>query len=257
MPPVTEIRRVSDGSLVAELENGDATELLATGWKMPERFVAKGRDGTTDIYGIILRPTNFDPKKKYPVIEDIYAGPQDSFVPKSFIRHNYGMGMARAGLYCCPDRRHGGPATAARRSMMSAGATWAMPVFPDRILWMQAAAKVHPEMDISKVGHLRHQRRRAGRFCARWKAFGDFYKAAVSDCGCHDNRMDKIWWNELWMGWPIGPWYAEQSNVTNAKNLHGGAAADRRRDRPQRRPRQHDAGGERAHQSRQGTLICW
>jgi dipeptidyl aminopeptidase/acylaminoacyl peptidase len=53
------------------------------------------------------------------------------------------------------------------------------------------------------------------------EAFGDFYKAAVADCGCHDNRMDKIWWNEQWMGWPIGPWYAEQSNVTNAKDLHG------------------------------------
>jgi len=52
-------------------------------------------------------------------------------------------------------------------------------------------------------------------------AFGDFYKVAVSDCGCHDNRMDKVWWNELWMGWPIGPHYEEQSNVTQAHNLQG------------------------------------
>src|SRR4029078_6137461 len=50
---------------------------------------------------------------------------------------------------------------------------------------------------------------------------GDFYKAAASDCGCHDNRMDKIWWNELWMGWPIGKHYDEQSNVTNAYKLQG------------------------------------
>ena len=50
---------------------------------------------------------------------------------------------------------------------------------------------------------------------------GDFYKAGVSDCGCHDNRMDKIWWNEQWMGWPVGPHYDEQSNVTLAKNLQG------------------------------------
>ena len=50
---------------------------------------------------------------------------------------------------------------------------------------------------------------------------GDFYKVAVADCGCHDNRMDKIWWNELWMGWPVGPHYAEQSNVTNAHKLTG------------------------------------
>jgi dipeptidyl-peptidase 4 len=52
-------------------------------------------------------------------------------------------------------------------------------------------------------------------------AYGDFYKVAVSDCGCHDNRMDKIWWNEQWMGWPIGPHYAEQSNVTQAHKLQG------------------------------------
>jgi dipeptidyl aminopeptidase/acylaminoacyl peptidase len=52
-------------------------------------------------------------------------------------------------------------------------------------------------------------------------AFGDFYKVAVSDCGCHDNRMDKIWWNEQWMGWPIGPHYEEQSNVTKAHRLTG------------------------------------
>jgi dipeptidyl aminopeptidase/acylaminoacyl peptidase len=52
-------------------------------------------------------------------------------------------------------------------------------------------------------------------------AHGDFYKVAVSDCGCHDNRMDKIWWNELWMGWPIGPHYEEQSNVTQAHKLQG------------------------------------
>jgi dipeptidyl aminopeptidase/acylaminoacyl peptidase len=52
-------------------------------------------------------------------------------------------------------------------------------------------------------------------------AHGDFYKVAVSDCGCHDNRMDKIWWNEQWMGWPIGPHYAEQANVTQAHRLQG------------------------------------
>ena len=52
-------------------------------------------------------------------------------------------------------------------------------------------------------------------------AFGDFYKVCVADCGCHDNRMDKIWWNEQWMGWPLGPHYAEQSNVTQARRLTG------------------------------------
>ena len=75
-------------------------------------------------------------------------------------------------------------------------------------------------MDISRVGVFGVS---AGAQSAlrALEAFGDFYKAASADCGCHDNRMDKIWWNEAWMGWPIGPWYAEQSNVTNAKNVQG------------------------------------
>jgi len=76
LPPVTELRRAEDGKLVLELERADWGELLKTGWRAPECFVAKGRDGATDIYGVIFRPTNLDPKKKYPIIEEIYAGPQ-------------------------------------------------------------------------------------------------------------------------------------------------------------------------------------
>ena len=84
MAPVTELRKTSDQSLVVTLETADMTDLVATGWKAPEVFTSKARDGVTDIWGIIIRPTNFDPKKKYPVIENIYAGPQGSFVPKTF-----------------------------------------------------------------------------------------------------------------------------------------------------------------------------
>jgi dipeptidyl aminopeptidase/acylaminoacyl peptidase len=84
LPPVMELRRTSDQKLVMTVEKADASALLATGWRPPEAFVAKGRDGTTDIYGVIVRPTNFNASKKYPVIEYIYAGPHDSFVPKTW-----------------------------------------------------------------------------------------------------------------------------------------------------------------------------
>ena len=78
--PVTQLR-TADGKLVATLETADVSELTAAGWQAPERFYAKGRDGTTDIYGVIHRPTNFDPAKKYRVIESIYAGPHDTSCP--------------------------------------------------------------------------------------------------------------------------------------------------------------------------------
>ena len=105
--PVSELRRTSDGGLVAELERGDISELVKAGWTPPEVFVAKGRDGATDIWGIIVRPTAFDPSKKYPVIENIYAGPHGSHVPKIF-RAFYRQSIAGgARLHRRADRRDG------------------------------------------------------------------------------------------------------------------------------------------------------
>ena len=220
LPPVNELRRSRDGSLACPLERADATALLATGWRYPERFVAKGRDGTTDIYGVIYRPTNFDPAKRYPVVEDIYAGPQDSYVPKAFTRHTSGMGLAELGFIVV---QIDGMGTSNRskpfhdvcwRNLGDAG-------FPDRMLWIKAAAAKHPEMDLSRGVGI-YGTSAGGQDALRAvEAHGDFYTVAVADCGCHDNRMDKIWWNEQWMGWPLGPWYAQQSNVTHAKDLRG------------------------------------
>jgi dipeptidyl-peptidase 4 len=97
-PPVTELRCADDGRLVCVLEQADWSPLLETGWQIPEPFVAKGRDGQTDIYGVIFRPTNFDPDRKYPVIEDIYAGPQSAFVPKRFAAFHRQQSLAELGF---------------------------------------------------------------------------------------------------------------------------------------------------------------
>ena len=92
--------------------------------------------------------------------------------------------------------------------------------FPDRILWLQAAARKYRSMDLTRVGI--YGGSAGGQSALRaMLAHAESYHVAVADCGCHDNRMDKIWWNELWMSWPIGPHYAEQSNVTQAHKLQG------------------------------------
>ena len=218
-PPVIELRRTDGGALVCVLENADIAPLLASGWRMPERFVAKGRDGKTDIHGIIVRPSNFDPAKKYPVIEKIYAGPHDFFVPKTFSRQTGDAALSELGFIVVQidgmgtNWRSRAFHDACWKNLKDAG-------FPDRIAWLRAAAAQRPEMDISRVGIFGGS---AGGQSALGALlfFGDFYKAAVADCGCHDNRMDKIWWNEAWMGWPVGPEYADNSNVTHAKNLTG------------------------------------
>ena len=219
LPPVTELRSTEDGKLIFELERADWSMLLATGWRAPERFVAKARDGKTDIYGIIICPSNFDPNNKYPVIEKIYAGPQSAFVPKSFGIQTREHAIAELGFIVVQMDGMG----TSHRSKAFHDVCWKNlgdSGFPDRILWMKAAAAIYPYMDLTQVGIFGGSA--GGQSALRGLlAHGDFYKVGVADCGCHDNRMDKIWWNELWMGWPIGPHYEEQSNVTQAHKLQG------------------------------------
>jgi dipeptidyl-peptidase 4 len=218
--PVRELRKSSDGSKVCELNRSDFTAWKKAGWQVPERFVSKARDGKTDIWGVIVRPMNFDPKKKYPVIEYIYAGPQGHFVPKNFRTvHNHLNTMAELGFILVMIDGMG----TNWRSKAFHDVCWKNlgdSGFPDRIGWIKAAAQKEPAMDLSRVGIFGGSA--GGQSSTRaLLAHGDFYKVAVSDCGCHDNRMDKVWWNELWMSWPIGPHYAEQSNVTQAHKLSG------------------------------------
>ncbi len=216
--PEATVRRVSDGSLVMPLEKADISALEAEGWRAPEVFVAKGRDGKTDIWGIIVRPTNFDPNKKYPIIEYIYAGPGSHYVPKSFSTYNYNMtALAELGFIVV---QLDGMGTSFRskefedvcyKNLKDAG-------FPDRKAWIRAAAEKYPYMDIDRVGIFGAS---AGgqESTTAVLLHPEFYKAAYSSCGCHDNRMDKIWWNEQWLGYPIGNQYKEGSNVENAHLL--------------------------------------
>jgi len=92
--------------------------------------------------------------------------------------------------------------------------------FPDRILWHQAVASRYPWYDISQVG-IYGTSAGGQNSMAALLFHPEFYSVAVSAAGCHDNRMDKIWWNELWMSWPLGPHYAASSNVDNAHLLEG------------------------------------
>lgn len=216
--PVAVLRDAATGKEIMPLETADISRLLAEGWKAPEVFTAKGRDGKTDMWGIIIRPTNFDPSKKYPVLEYIYQGPGNQYVPKTFIPYNWYMtSIAELGFIVV---MVDGMGTSFRsrefenmcyKNLKDAG-------LPDHIAWIKAAAQKYPYMDADNVGIF-------GCSAGGQEAMGavlfhpEFYKAAYSACGCHDNRMDKIWWNELWMGYPIGEQYKECSNVDNAHLL--------------------------------------
>jgi dipeptidyl aminopeptidase/acylaminoacyl peptidase len=220
MAPVHELRRARDGAKVIALGKADASEFAESGGCLPERFVAKGRDGETDIYGIIHRPINLDPRKKYPVVESIYAGPHGQHVPKDFrLRYASQRQIARAGYVVVQIDGMG----TNWRSKAFHDVAWkdiADAGFEDRIAWMKAAAVTRPWMDITRVGI--YGGSAGGQNAMRAVLdHADFYDAAAADCGCHDNRMDKIWWNEAWMGWPVDASYAQSSNVDDAHQLGG------------------------------------
>ena len=217
-PPVTQLRRTDDNALVLELERGDIQKLIAAGWTPPDVFMALGRDGKTDIWGVIYKPANFNPAKKYLVVESIYAGPQGSFVPKSFssagepltelgfvVVHIDGMGT---------NNRSKAFHDVAWHNLKDAG-------LEDRILWHKAAAAKYPWYDIAQGVGVFGTSAGGQNTMSALLFHPEFYKVGVANSGSHDNRMDKIWWNELWMGWPIGPQYAASSNVDNANKLQG------------------------------------
>ncbi|MBQ9558904.1 MAG: DPP IV N-terminal domain-containing protein [Bacteroidaceae bacterium] len=217
-PPVTVLRSSKDGKILRTLETADITSLVAEGWKAPEVFVAKGRDGETDIWGIIQRPSNFDPSRKYPIIEYIYSGPGDQYVPKSFRPWLWTMAeLAELGFIVV---QMDGMSTSFRtrqfeevcyKNLRDSG-------FPDRIAWIRAAAQQYPYMDAERVGI--YGCSAGGQEALGALLFhGDFYKAGYAACGCHDNRMDKIWWNEQWMSYPVDSSYIASSNVENAHLL--------------------------------------
>lgn len=216
-PPTLVVRNAEDGKILMQVQTADLSQLLAAGWEAPEPFHATGRDGKTEIWGVLYKPEKLDPTRKYPVVEDIYAGPQGSFVPKSFSARTEpltALGFAVVQI--------DGMGTN-NRSRAFHDVTWQNlkdAGFPDRILWHKALAAKYPWYDISRVGIF-------GNSSGGQSAMGallfhpEFYQVAVANSGCHDNRMDKIWWNEQWMGWPVGPQYSDSSNVDNAWRLQG------------------------------------
>jgi len=226
--PITELRRTEDKKLLLEIERGDITELTRAGWQAPEVFTAMGRDGKTDIWGIIRCPKDLDTSKKYPILENIYNGPQGAYVPKSFSAANRSSGMTDAGFILVQCDAMG----TAFRSKAFHDVCWhnlADAGFPDRIAWIKAAAAKYPYMDISRVGIFGTSA--GGQNAAAAVLFYPaFYKVAVVNSGCHANRLDKASWNEQWMGymppdkiWSKDPdnWYSKCSNIDNAAKLRG------------------------------------
>jgi dipeptidyl aminopeptidase/acylaminoacyl peptidase len=220
LPTKSVLRNLVDGAEVMELEEVDAQDILDRGWTYPEPFCVKAADGETDIYGLIWRPTDFDPGKKYPVIDQCYTGPHGITTPKTFRRAvmSSANALAELGFIVITVDGRG----TALRSKASHDFSYRNlgRGCEDHIPAIHELAEKYPYMDIDRVGIYGHS---AGgydtvRALLQWSGF---YKVGVSSAGNHDHRMAKAWWPEQYMGYPVEEFYEEQSNITNSHKLEG------------------------------------
>lgn len=225
MPPVTALRDLS-GNVTLVLEQGDIENLTEMGWTPPETFKIKALDGKTDLYGLLIKPTTFDPSKKYPVVETVYPGPwiivtaksfpgDMSWVNKIFWR---GQALSELGFIVVTMDGPGTPYRSKEFHDASYGHLGDAGGIPDHINALSMLAKDRPYMDLNRVGMFGHS---AGGFMTAQAllSYPDFYKVGVASSGDHDSRFYGSFWGEKYEG--LGANYTEQITSRKAGNLTG------------------------------------
>jgi len=222
----TSVLRAADGAQVLALEEADLSKLAAAGWKPPIPFTVKARDGVTDLYGLMFCPTGFDPSKKYPIINNIYPGPQTGSVGSRGFSASRGDTQALAELGFIVVQIDG------------MGTPWRSKTFhdayfgdmgdntlPDQVSGMKQLAQRFPWIDIDRAGIYGGS---GGGYATAGAMFRypDFFKVGVSTSGNHDNRGYEDDWAEKWQGLLVKKAdetsnYDDQANQNHAKNLKG------------------------------------
>lgn len=211
---------LSGGKQLAKISQTDISNLTRKGYQFPVPFTAIAKDQKTEIHAVYFLPTTFDPKKKYPIIDYTYTGPHTSTVPKTFKAGLMGhqQPMAELGFVVVTVDGLGGFGRSKAFADVSYrnlgdGTT-------DHVLAITQLASKNRFLDITRVGIFGHS---AGGYDAARAMLlhPDFYKVGVASAGDHDFRMEKAWWPEMYMGYPVEDYYHEQSNITNASKLKG------------------------------------
>jgi len=225
----TTVLRDNTGKLLATLGHQDISALLAAGWKPPTPIVVKARDGKTDLYGFLWKPTTFDAAKKYPIINYIYPGPQVGSCRGRGFAAAEGDNQALSDLgfiVVCIDAM-GTPLRS--KSFHDAHADtpddMGEDTIPDQVAGMKELAAKYPWIDIDKVGIWGHSGGGNATVSALFH-FPEFFKVGWSESGNHDQRDYEDDWDEKWAGLEtIGPKgednYANQANEKYAANLKG------------------------------------
>jgi len=225
VPQTAVLRDARSGKLIATLETGDISKLLAAGWKAPTRITVKDRDGKWDLHGLMWTPTTLDSTKKYPIINYIYPGPQGGSVGSrqftAATRDN--QALAELGFIVVAIDGTGNPT----RSKSFHDAYYGRlgdNTLPDQIAGMKQLAQRYAFIDLDKVGIWGHS---GGGFATAGAMFRypDFFKVGISESGNHDNRNYEDDWGERYHGLLTrngnSDNYDAEANQTLAKNLKG------------------------------------
>ncbi|MEJ7769865.1 MAG: S9 family peptidase, partial [Chitinophagaceae bacterium] len=225
VPPIITLRN-ADGKLVTNLEKADISRLVATGWKPPLSIVVKAHDGSTDLYGLMYTPTHLDVKKKYPIINYIYPGPQGGSVSSwSFQAASHdNQALAELGFIIVSIEGTCNPLRSKSFHDRCYG-NIAENTLPDQIAGMRQLAGKYPYIDIDRVGIWGHSGGGYATAAAMFR-FPDFFKVGISESGNHDNRNYEDDWGERYIGLLVKNAdgtsnYEAQANQLYAKNLKG------------------------------------
>ncbi len=194
------VLRDNNGNVILKLETADISQLLKTGWKMPERIVLKAKDGVTDLYGVVYKPFNMDPERKYPVISYVYPGPQTESVPYAFsVSGRYNTALAQLGFIVVNFGHRGGSPQRNHYYHTFGYDNLRDYALADDKYGIEQLADIYSFIDISKVGIFGHS---GGGFMstAAILTYPDFYDVAVSSSGNHDNNIYNLWWGETHHG---------------------------------------------------------
>ena len=224
-PPVTVLRSSDDGHTVAQVAKADISRLLATGWKAPEPFTVKGRDGKTDLYGLMYKPTHFDPGKKYPIIDYVYPGPQTGSVgTRSFSVGRDNQALAELGFIVVAIDGMGTP----WRSKAFHDAYFGNIIdntLPDQVAGLKELGKRYAWIDMDRIGMWGHSGGGNATVGAMFM-YPDFFKVGIAESGNHDNRNYEDDWAEKWQGLLVKDKdgksnYDKQANQVYADKLKG------------------------------------
>jgi dipeptidyl-peptidase 4 len=217
--PTIVIRR-TDGEWVQLLEEADVYVLRSAGWRPPERVCVKAADGATDIYGTIYLPTHLDPSECYPVLDDIYPGPQINWGQVAFRAGSHQQALAELGFIVLTLDGRGTPLRSKSFHDYSYGNLQSAGGLEDHIAALKQLAQERPYLDLARVGIYGHS---AGGYASARALllYPNFYRVAVSSAGNHDQRTNFAFWGESYQGLPVGDNYAAAANASLVANLEG------------------------------------